>query len=105
MKANVFSIAAAVFLIGATSVAHQADARRVGGVHAGHHVGGHHYYHGGHYRYGHYRPGRWVNGVWIVNGVAASVAVGTVSNCAYYNRKWRETGRIYWRDRYYEACR
>jgi len=48
------------------------------------------------------RAGRWVNGVWIVNGVAASVAVGTASNCGYYWRKWRETGSAYWRERYYE---
>jgi hypothetical protein len=46
------------------------------------------------------RAGRWVNGVWIVNGVAASVAVGTASNCGYYWRKWRETGSAYWRDQY-----
>jgi len=51
------------------------------------------------------RAGRWVNGVWIVNGVAASVAIGTASNCGYYYRKWRETGSAYWRDRYYEHCR
>lgn len=48
------------------------------------------------------RAGRWVNGVWIANGVAASVAVGTASNCGYYGRKWRETGSAYWRERYRE---
>lgn len=48
------------------------------------------------------RVGRWMNGVWVVNGVAASVAVGTASNCGYYWRKWRETGSAYWRERYYE---
>jgi hypothetical protein len=51
------------------------------------------------------RPvGRWVNGVWLVNGVAASVAVGTASNCDYYYRKWKATGSSYWRDRYHENC-
>ena len=50
------------------------------------------------------RPGRWVNGVWVVSGVAASVAVGTASNCNYYYRKWKETGSSYWRDRYHESC-
>jgi hypothetical protein len=43
-------------------------------------------------------PGRWVNGVWIVNGVAASIAVGIASNCNYYYRKWKETDSSYWND-------
>ena len=50
------------------------------------------------------RAGRWVNGVWVVGGVVASVAVGTASNCAYYNRKWKETRSAYWHDRYDEHC-
>ena len=50
------------------------------------------------------RAGRWVNGVWVVNGVAASVAVGTGSNCGYYWRKWKSTGSAYWRERYAENC-
>lgn len=50
------------------------------------------------------RAGRWVNGVWVVNGVAASVAVGTASNCGYYWRKWKATGHSYWHDRWQESC-
>jgi hypothetical protein len=83
----------------------QADARRIGSVHARPHVARNI----GVYRPGlaarHYRRGRWVNGVWVVGGVAASVAVGTASNCNYYYRKWRATGSSYWHDRYYENCR
>jgi hypothetical protein len=100
--------AAIAFLILGLCAVPQADARRIGGVHVRPHIA-----HGvGVYRprarvAGRYvrRPGRWVNGVWIVNGVAASVAVGTASNCNYYYRKWKATGSSYWHDRYYEMCR
>ena len=93
-------------IIGTTCAIPQADARR-GGVrvrpHVAHSV-----------RVTHPRArvaarnvrhaGHWVNGVWIVNGVAASVAVGTASNCSYYYREWKATGSSYWRDRYHENC-
>jgi hypothetical protein len=101
-------------LIGAIClVPNDAEARRFGGVRARPHVHARAYVrHPGarvvarnNWRYGrYYRPGRWVNGVWLVNGVAASVAVGTASNCAYYWRQWKATGRSYWRDRYNENC-
>ena len=94
-------------LIAATcAVSTDADARRLGGVYARPYV------HAGQIRrypaargaYWRRGAGRWVNGVWVVNGVAASVAVGTASNCAYYWRNWQATGRPYWRERYNEMC-
>lgn len=106
MKRTSLIIAGAVTLLfGVVSAPHDADARRIGGVNRAHvgHV--------------HVRPvgvarrvtrrnirrdGRWVNGVWVVGGVASSVAVGTASNCGYYWRRWRETGKAYWRDQYRE---
>jgi len=104
---------ALALLIGSVCVAPDADARRLGG---GRHIGKVHVGKVARHvkprrvarRTAHAvrRAGRWVNGVWIVNGVAASVAVGTASNCAYYGRKWRETGSAYWRGQYYEhGCR
>ncbi len=84
-------VATIAAFLGVISIALPADARRVIGVRAYPHAYA-------------YRPGRWVNGVWLVNGVAASVAVGTASNCPYYGRRLRETGRTYWRERYNEMC-
>jgi hypothetical protein len=92
---TLLAVAAAVS-IGLAALTPEAVAKKGGGHHAGH--AHHHHYHGK------YRLGRWVNGVWIVNGVAASVAVSG-NNCGYYYGKWKETGRSYWRDRYYESCR
>jgi hypothetical protein len=98
-------------LAAAMGMAFQAEARRFGGghVHARPHVRAHvaassaraaaHTVR--HVR----RAGRWVNGVWVVGGVAASVAVGTASNCSYYYRKWKQTGSSYWRSRYDDDCR
>lgn len=101
-------------LVGLTTAGSEADARRLGG---GRHIGNAHinagkiarnvhpYNRARHVARDIRRAGRWVNGVWVVNGVAASVAVGTASNCGYYYRKWRETGSAYWHDRYVEHCR
>ena len=100
-----------VLLIGAIcALPDTSDARRIGGFY------GRPYAHGAYvrrypaaraayWRSGRYwRPGRWVNGVWVVNGVAASVAAGTASNCGYYWNRWQATGRPYWRERYNEMC-
>ena len=98
-------------LVGTMCAVPQADARRLGGVHPRAHVRAHNvaqnirpaqraHVAGHNIRH----AGRWVNGVWIVNGVAASVAVGTASNCSYYYREWKGTGSSYWRDRYHENC-
>jgi hypothetical protein len=99
---------AIALLLSALYAVPQADARRIGGVHVRPHVTHNvRVYHprarvaARNYR----RAGRWVNGVWIVNGVAASVAVGTASNCNYYYRRWKETRSSYWHDRYDENCR
>lgn len=100
--------AAIAFLIAIFCAAPQADARRIGGVHVRPHIAGPGRIYHPRARVAvrnARRAGRWVNGVWIVNGVAASVAVGTASNCGYYWRKWKETGSSYWHDRYYEHCR
>lgn len=115
MRIALTSLAAGVLalVVGSMSAAPDAEARRLGGVRGVGHI------HPGRvvrpvvrpgrvvarraYRAG-YRAGRWVNGVWVVNGVAASVAVGA-SSCDYYYRKWRETGSSYWRDQYYAHCR
>jgi hypothetical protein len=103
-------IGLAILISAISAVPNDADARRFGGVHARPYVhrgyvraypaARYAYRRGGRY----WGPGRWVNGVWVVNGVAASVAVGTASNCAYYWRNWRVTGRPYWRERYNEMC-
>ncbi len=102
---------AIALLISAMSIVPPAEARRLGGAHVRAHVNAHRIARG--VRPVHRarvaarnirRAGRWVDGVWIVNGVAASVTVGTASNCAYYYRKWNETGRTYWRDQYSEHC-
>jgi hypothetical protein len=98
-------------LVGAMFAAPPADARRIGHVHVHPHARAHIAAHNVRYRHGARvvardvrRAGRWVNGVWIVNGVAASVAVGA-TNCSYYWRRWKQTGSAYWHDRYYENCR
>jgi len=97
-------IGLAILISAISAVPNDADARRFGGVYARPYV--HRGYVRGYpaARYAYRRPGRWVNGVWVVNGVAASVAVGTASNCAYYWRNWSVTGRPYWRERYNEMC-
>ncbi|WP_439544061.1 hypothetical protein [Hyphomicrobium sp.] len=99
---------ALAFLFGAVSVAPDADARRLGGGMRHANVGKVHVRPAGVARRvtrrNVRRAGRWVNGVWVVGGVAASVAVGTASNCGYYYRKWKATGSAYWHDRYVEHC-
>jgi hypothetical protein len=99
---------AIALLLSALCAVPQADARRFGGVRVRPHIAPNvRVYHprarvaARNYR----RAGRWVNGVWVVGGVAASVAVGTASNCNYYYRRWKATGSAYWHDRYYENCR
>lgn len=103
MKSRATSITASALAIVATAlliVPDNADARRIGGVHRVGHINFNAHNVARRARH----VGRWVNGVWVVNGVAASVAVGTASNCPYYRRKWRETGSAYWRDRWQENC-
>jgi hypothetical protein len=107
--AAILGTSLAVLLCAISFAPNDAEARRLGGVHARPHVAARaHVRHPAARvaaRHGHYyRRGRWVNGVWVVSGVAASVAVGTASNCAYYWREWKATGRSYWRDRYNENC-
>lgn len=92
-------------LLGLTTLTPEADARRIARVHVNGHNVAHYVRPGRVVRRNVRRAGRWVNGVWIVNGVAASVAVGTASNCGYYRRKWQETRSAYWHDRYVEHCR
>jgi hypothetical protein len=102
-KTTLFLAGALALVVGVASIAPDADARRVGGVRRAH-VGHVHVHPNGVARRTVRRAGRWVNGVWIVNGVAASVAIGS-TNCSYYWRRWKETGSAYWHDRYYENCR
>jgi hypothetical protein len=107
-------IGLAILISAISAVPNDADARRFGGAYArpyGHARYVRHYpaarvaARNAYWRNGRYGgAGRWVNGVWVVGGVAASVAVGTASNCAYYWRNWRVTGRPYWRERYNEMC-
>ena len=100
-------------LVGTSFLTTQADARRFAHPQARAHVAAHNarFNHRARvanrvYRRG-YRRGRWVNGVWVAGAVATGVAVGAnaASNtCAYYWNRWKATGSVYWRNRYYNGC-
>jgi hypothetical protein len=94
MKSTIPVVSISILFIGVVATVPQADARIARAHISATHVRPNYRLHGS-----------WVNGVWVVGGVAASVAAGTASNCSYYYQKWENTGRKYWRDRYYELCR